>query len=130
MTDKIVAYNSCVSIFQPNSQISFGTISPVNLISGPTTTLFYYWAGSVSYTSNPNLIFGTIGRLRIDAKDDQPLNQDQWLLRSTGTPSLVRIYEVEKKNIPSHHSRKLPSDINNESPNWVKVLVDENLKIL
>lgn len=130
MKGKIISYNGCVSIFQPNSKISFGTISPLNLISGPTTTLFYYWAGSVSYSSSPSVQFGTIGRVRIDEKDNQPLNQDQWLLSSTGTPSLVRLSMVQKENIPNHHASELPRNIASNPPDWINTLVEEKLKSL
>ncbi|MBI3485452.1 hypothetical protein HY025_00745 [Candidatus Daviesbacteria bacterium] len=126
MKDKLISYNSSVSIFQANLQQSFATVSPVPIISGPG--LFYYWAGSISYTSTPSLTFGTIGRLRIDAKDNLPLNHDQWLVSSTGTANLVRISEVHKKSVPNHHVSDLPDEIKNDSPAWVKSFVQEKLK--
>lgn len=128
MVDKLISYNSCVSIFQPDLQRSFATISPLYLISGPRSTLFYSWAGSVSYISSPSVSFGTIDRWRIDLKDSQPLNRDQWTLNSTGTASLVRITDVRKEFIPNHYSDSLPLEINDNSPDWVKNLVREQLR--
>ena len=126
MKDKTIDFRSCVSIFQPCMRRSFATVSPVSIITGDG--LVYSWAGSVSYTSNPSVCFGTIDRLRLDPKDNQPLNRDQWTLNSTGTPSLIRILEIQKEDIFEHHSDKLPSDMKDDSPSWVRHLVDEKLQ--
>ena len=129
MSDKLLGYGSCVSIFQPDSQRSFGTVSPVNIISGPNSPQLYSWAGSVSYTSQPSIAFETIDRWRYDPNDPMPLNRDQWVLWSTGTANLVRIKEVEKLKIPNHWSTSLPSAISNESPEWVGKFIDEIINI-
>lgn len=129
MTDKLIDFNNCVSIFQPNLQKSFATVPPIPLISGPTTTLFYSWAGSVSYNSNPSIAFGTIDRWRVDFNDaPQYLNRDQWIFWSSGTPSVVRVLEVQKKDIPFHWSNELPQEIGSQSPEWVKNLVGDKFK--
>jgi hypothetical protein len=125
MKDKLISFTSCVSIFQPNLQRSFGTISPVNIISGPNTSQLYSWAGSVSYTSLPSIAFGTIDRWRLDPIDPLPLNRDQWVLWSTGTANLVRVKETEKLKIPNHWSSSLPSSISNQSPKWVGKFIDK-----
>ena len=125
MKDKIISYESCVSIFQPNLQRSFATLSPVNVISGPNIQLLYSWAGSVSYTSLPSISFGTIDRWRPDHDDPVPLNRDQWVLWSTGTANLVRVKESQKSRIQDHWSRTLPSDVQKDSPIWVNNLINE-----
>ena len=124
MKNKTISYNSCVSIFQPNLQRSFATVSPINVISGPNTPVLYSWAGSVSYTSLPSIAFGTIDRWRPDNNDSLPLNRDQWVLWSTGTANLVRVKETEKNRISDHWSGSLPSHIKRESPKWVGGLID------
>lgn len=125
MTDKLVSFNICVSIFQPDLQRSFGTISPINVISGPDKPSLYSWAGSVSYTSTPSVAFGTVDRWRSDPNDPMPLNRDQWVLWSTGTADWVRVKEKEKSKIPGHWSTRLPSDVQNDSPEWVINFINE-----
>lgn len=127
MADKLIPFNSCVSIFQPNLQRSFATVSPVSAISGPSAPVLYSWVGSVSYTSHPSIAFGTVDRWRGDS-DPLPLNRDQWVLWSTGTADLVRIKETEKSEIPSHWSDSLPLDIQNNSPKWVGTFINGVMK--
>lgn len=119
MRDKFINFGSCVSIFAPNRQINFGTNPPVNILSGPSNTRFYYWAGSVSFTSNPSTIFGTIGRIR---QDDGVFKHDQWLVTSTGTANIIRIADVPKNNVvnPPHHYRALPQTLTNDISDWNK----------
>ena len=124
MKDKLVTYKSCVSIFQPNLQRSFGTVSPIDSISGPPAPLLYSWAGSISYTAAPSIAFGTIERWRTDPNDPMPLNRDQWILWSTGTANLIRIKETEKSRIPDHWSTTLPSDVQTNSPEWASNFID------
>ncbi|HLD27175.1 MAG TPA: hypothetical protein VJB63_04450 [Patescibacteria group bacterium] len=103
MQDKLINFNKCVEIIKPPYSVwSFGTVSPIDLISGPTTTLFYCWAGSVSYTFDTDSALGTIVRMRYAYKGVFPLKRDQWEFRMTGTPSLIRIHEVENRYIPYH----------------------------
>lgn len=128
MKDKIISYEGCVSIFQPNSQRSFGTVSPTNIISGPNVPLLYSWVGSVSYTSIQSIAFGTIDRWRPDPNDQKPLNHDQWVLWSTGTANLIRVMETKKSNISDHWSTALPSEVQKDSPNWVNTFVDEMIR--
>ena len=128
MSDKLISFSSCVSIFQPNLQPSFATTSPIPLISGPTTTLFYTWVGNIAYIANPSIAFGIIDRWRVDFNDTQYLNRDQWILWSTGTPSLIRIKEVKKNDIPYHWSNELPKEISGQTPRWVKSLVEDKTK--
>ncbi len=128
MRDKLVGFDSCASIFQPNLQRSFGTIPPVNVISCPISPVLYSWMGSVSYTSTPSIAFGTVDRWRSDIKDPVPLNRDQWVLWSTGTANVIRVKETDKSNITDHWSTSLPSDIRNESPEWVGKFIDEMIK--
>jgi len=124
MRDKLLDFNSCVSIFEANFQRSFGTVSPINAISGSNLPSLYSWMGSVSYTSTPSIAFGTIERWRTDFNDPMPLNRDQWILWSTGTASIVRVKEVEKSKIIDHWSNGLPSDVEKDSPNWVKNFIN------
>lgn len=128
MRDKLISFGSCVSIFQPNLQRSFGTVSPTDILSGPAIPMLYSWAGSVSYTSTPSIAFGTIDRWRPDAKDSMPLNRDQWVLWSTGTANVIRVKETDKSDIADHWSVSLPSGITNESPEWVGKFIDEMIK--
>lgn len=123
MADKLLSYGSCISIFQPDLQRSFGTVSPVNVISGPDTPQLYSWSGSVSYTSQPSVAFGTIDRWRHDPTDPMPLNQDQWIVWSTGTADVVRIKETEKPKISNHWSYSLPSDLAENAPAWVGTFI-------
>lgn len=125
MKDKLVFYYSCVSIFQPNLQRTFGTVSPIDSISGQSIPLLYSWAGSISYTSAPSIAFGTIDRWRPDPNDPMPLNRDQWVLWSTGTANLIRVKETEKSKIPNHWSESLPADVQNDAPKWVGTFIDE-----
>lgn len=128
MQDKLISFDSCVSIFQPDSQRSFGTVAPVNVISGPEKPLLYSWMGSVSFTSLPSISFGTIDRWRYDPNDSMPLNRDQWVLWSTGTANLIRVKEVEKFNVPEHRADTLPTEIKNSSPSWVGSFLGEMIK--
>ena len=123
MKDKLISFGSCVSIFQPNLQRSFGTIPPIGIISGLNVLSLYSRGGSVSYTSLPSITFGTIDRWRPDTKDPMPLNRDQWVLWSTGTANLIRVLETKKSNIPNHWSTTLPSDVQKDSPEWVGTLI-------
>lgn len=125
MRDKLISYDSCVSILQPNLQRSFGTISPISVISGPHISSLYSWVGSVSYTSLPSIPFGTIDRWRPDPNDPMPLNRDQWILWSTGTANLIRVMKTKKPNISDHWSTTLPSDVQKDSPKWVGTFIDE-----
>jgi len=125
MTDKLISYDSCASIFQEDSQRSFATVSPVTVISGPQAPTLYSWAGSVSYTSLPSIAFGTIDRWRCDSNDPLPLNRDQWVLWSTGTAGLVRVKEAEKSEIPDHWSESLPVNVQTNSPKWVGTFIDD-----
>lgn len=125
MKDKIISYGSCVSIFQPNLQRSFGTISPLGVITGPADTVLYSWVGSVSLTSNPSVALGTIERWRREPDDAKPFNRDQWILWSTGTPTLIRIEDVPKNKVPDHWSNELPNDVDKVAPPWVKALAQE-----
>lgn len=128
MRDKLISFASCTSIFQPDLKRSFGTVSPMNVISGPKIPLFYSWAGSVSYTSIPSVAFGTIDRWRYDSNDPMPLNRDQWVLWSTGTAAVVRVKETEKSTIPNHWSTSLPTDVSNDSPTWARDFIDEMIE--
>lgn len=130
MADKLIPFNSCVSIFQGNLQKSFATVSPVSAISGPQAPVLYSWAGSVSYTSLPSIAFGTVDRWRGDSNDPLPLNRDQWVLWSTGTAELIRIQETEKSEIPNHWSDSLPLEIQNNSPRWAGTFIDGIVKKL
>lgn len=128
MRDKLISFNSCVSIFQPNLQRSFGTVPPINVISGPNVSSLYSWAGSVSYTSQPSIAFGTIDRWRSDSKDPMPLNRDQWVLWSTGTANWIRVLETKKSDVSNHWSVVLPADAQKDSPKWVSDFVDKMIK--
>lgn len=128
MADKLVSFNSCVSIFQPDLKRGFSTISPINIVSGPDTSVLYSWAGSVSYTSSLSIAFGTIDRWRYDSRDPVPLNRDQWTLWSTGTANLVRVKETEKSYIPNHWSSTIPSDIKSDFPQWAINLINDMLE--
>lgn len=123
-----MSYNSCVSIFQQNLQRSFATVSPINAISGPDTSVIYSWVGSVSYTSLPSIAFGTIDRWRPDYNDQLPLNRDQWVLWSTGTADFIKIKETQKSRIPNHWAETLPSDVQRSSPAWANDLINEILQ--
>jgi len=125
MADKLLTFNSCVSIFENDLQRSFATVSPVSVISGPNLSVLYSWAGSVSYTSLPSISFGTIDRWRPDYDDPLPLNRDQWVLWSTGTANLIRVKETEKSKIPYHWSKSLPEDVQNDSPKWIRAFINE-----
>lgn len=125
MKNKIISYDSCVSIFQPNLQRSFATTSPISAISGPNTPVLYSWAGSVSYTSLPSVAFGTVDRWRPDYNDPLPLNRDQWVLWSTGTANLVKVKEIDKSSITDHWAGSLPSEMNRTAPAWVGTFVSE-----
>lgn len=125
MKDKIISYGSCVSIFQPNLQRSFGTIPPLEVITGPANAVLYSWSGSISLTSKPNVALGTIERWRPDPSDPMPLNRDQWVLWSTGTADMVKVKEAEKSTIPNHWSGSLPTDVQNNSPKWVGTFISE-----
>lgn len=128
MVDKLLSLNSCVSIFQPGLQRSFATISPVSIISGPNLPVLYSWVGSISYTSLPSVVLGTIDRWRPDYNDALPLNRDQWVLWSTGTADLIRVKETKKSDILNHWSKTLPIDVQNDSPKWVNTFIGEILK--
>ena len=106
---------------------SLGTTSPVQNISGPTTTLFYDLRGSATYTSCPSLAMGTLDRWRTGSNISAPLKRDQWVFWSTGTAELVRIMEQEKCQIPFHWTDKLPEG-EIEYPDWTKNLVGIRLK--
>lgn len=125
MADKLLSYDSCVSIFQSNMQRSFGTTSPVNIISGPKAPQLYSWAGSIFCTSQPSIAFGTIDRWRPDPNDSMPLNHDQWVLWSTGTANKIRIKETEKSKIYDHWSDSLPYDLTKNVPAWVETFISE-----
>lgn len=125
MKDKIISYGSCVSIFQSNLQRSFGTISPLGVITGPASTMLYSWTGSVTLTSNLSIAFGTIERWRYEPNDTKPFNRDQWVLWSTGTPSLIKIEDAPKNKIQEHWSNGLPKDIDRVAPPWIKAIVQE-----
>jgi len=113
-----VEFNQCINVFSPNLQLGFGTAPPIPKISGPDCQQFYYWAGTIFETEEPKIIFGTVGRVRLDHLP--PKKQDQWTLNSTGTPNLVRVKEVNKSEIEGgHHIYNLP----NECPDWIKTLI-------
>lgn len=101
MKDKLISAGSCVSIFASNRQTTYGTTSPVTILSDPTNLKFFYWAGSVTDTSTAGETLGTIGMVR----DDGIFKHYQWLVNSTGTPAIVRVTEVPKENVvnPPHH---------------------------
>ncbi len=126
MKDKLINFDEFLNIV--GSGRSLGTISPTQLISGPTTTLFYDMRGSATYTSCASLAMSTLDRWRTDINDSLPLNRDQWIFYSTGTPSLVRIVEREKSSIPDHWARDLPEKEVDSYPNWIKNLVNEKTK--
>lgn len=125
MTDEIIKFEEFSSLIK--SGRSLGTVSPVSLISGPSTTLFYDMRGSATFTSLASLAMGTLDRWRLDLNDPLPLNRDQWVFFSTGTPSLVRIVERNKPEIPSHWTDKLPEK-ELVYPDWAKNLVEEKTK--
>ncbi len=127
MKDKIIDFSNFSQL--TNNGRSLGTVSPVQNISGPTTTLFYDLRGSATYTSTPSLVMGTLDRWRVDTKDFLPLNRDQWIFYTTGTPSSVRIVEREKNQIPSHWTNELPTlELNYQR--WTKDLASKKLKEL
>lgn len=128
MRDKLISFASCASLFQADLKRSFGTVSPVNVISGSQASALYSWAGSVSYISLPSIAFGTIDRWRPDFNDHLPFNRDQWVLWSTGTTEWIRVKETKKAEIPNHWSDSLPLDIQNVSPKWVGIFIDEVVK--
>lgn len=126
MKDKIINLNEYKNLV--NNGRSLGTISPVTIISGPTSTLFYDFRGATSYTSGPSMAMGTLDRWRIDQKDSLPLNRDQWVFWSTVTTSLIRIQEVDKQDITKHQTKELPIN-EREYPNWTQKLVNDKLNI-
>lgn len=107
---------------------SLGTVSPFPNILGPTTTLFYDLRGSATYTSVQSLAVGTLDRWRTDFEDPLPLNRDQSVLFTTGTPSLLRIVERKAADIDSHWADQLPHAEVGGYPNWADNLVNNTLK--
>lgn len=122
MKDKLITYEEFSRLLTEGR--SLGTISPVRNISGPSTTLFYDLRGLATYTSCASLAMGTLDRWRIDPEDELPLNRDQYVFYSTGTPSLVRIVEREKNLIPFHWSDSLPYSKIGEYPKWAENMVN------
>lgn len=130
MKDKIVSYSNLVNMFQSKTQMSYGSASPTAIVSGPPSTLFYAWMGSVSPESVPNIALGTIFRWRVDTADyPDILNQDRWRLLSTGTVSQIRIEEIKKEEIPNHHAPTLPATWGTP-PSWVNSLITEKVSQL
>ena len=122
MKDKLYSAGSCMSIFASNRQTSFGSTSPVTILSDPSNLKFFYWAGSITNTTAVGETLGTIGMVR----DDVTLKHYQWLVTSTGTPTIVRVAEIPKENVvnPLHHFSALPQTLSN----YISDLENKNIE--
>lgn len=116
MDRKVINYSEIENLFLPNTQRSFATVSPVSNISGPFG--FYTLQGNPTYTSFPSVVHGTVYGCRV-GEGTMPFKFYGWTFNSTGTASLVRLEEIDKKEIEFHWTDKLPSQIKAEAPRGI-----------
>lgn len=108
----------------PPSGISFATISPFQLISLPSDSLFCTLAGKYTPTSTPSLALGTLQFCRYDQKDSMPLNFYSHIVYSTGTPSILELVAIK----PEYHwSNNLPAELGTAAPTWVNEIINLRL---
>lgn len=120
MKRKFVNFEDYRKVVEPDTKISFGTISPFQTLTNPRSTLFIAWAGNLSPVSGTSIAMGTIDFCRLD-NDPQPLNFDKYVFYSTGTPSILEVVGPKKPNY--HWSSKLPGHLQDNAPNWVKEII-------
>ncbi|OGZ60732.1 MAG: hypothetical protein A2919_01080 [Candidatus Spechtbacteria bacterium RIFCSPLOWO2_01_FULL_43_12] len=67
----------------------------------------YVYQGNPTDTCLPSVVQGTIVGCR---KGDGTITYkfDGWRIMSTGTAALSRYEEIEKKDIPYHHTNEIP----------------------
>ena len=122
MKKKFVSTDNRLLNIQPNTQISFGTVSPFPSIGFPNNrVLFGAWYGNFPLRSAPSVAVGT---LEVARRGDGTvlIDFDQYPLYSTGTPSLPEVVGPKKPNY--HWSSDLPVHLKNQAPNWVTELIE------
>lgn len=128
MKQKLIRTNDWQKLILSNSQTSFSTISPVQQINGPF--IAYAWAGVGSMASGATIPWGTIIGCRIDPKDQKVLNLNNWLIKSTGTVSLLAIEDVaDKSKILDHWTDGVPAIFNSASQSIKDLILSQQNNI-
>lgn len=124
MDRKIINYTEVENLFPSNSQKGFATVSPLSNISGSFS--FFAFQGNPTYTSLHSVVHGTVYGCRV-GEGTAPFKFYGWTLNSTGTASLVRVEEIDKKEISFHWTDSLPSQIKTDAP---KGIIEWSEKVL
>ncbi len=123
MKNKYITDKEYLAVIQPDTKISFGTVSPFALLNFPThKTAFVAWYGNISFGSSPSLAIGTLEVCRY-GEGTVVYDFDKYPIYTTGTPS---VYEIVGPQKPFYHwSSSIPDHLRNQIPNSFVKSIEE-----
>lgn len=103
---------------EPETKISFSTVSPFSALNFPSDkTRFVAWYGNTSFGSGVSIAIGTLEVCRQGA-GTVLYDFDRYPIYTTGTPT---IYEIVGPQKPGYHwTSELPGHLQENAPDWVK----------
>lgn len=125
MKRKFVDSENYKQVIEPETKISFDTVSPFPALSFPSDkTKFVAWYGNTSFTSGVSVAIGTLEVCR-QGSGTVLYDFERYPIYTTGTTT---IYEAVGPQKPAYHwTNKLPQHLQDNVPDWVKELVNERL---
>lgn len=127
MKRKFVDSENYKQVIEPETKISFGTVSPFPALSFPSDkTRFVAWYGNTSFGLGVSIAIGTLEVCR-QGSGTVLYDFERYPIYTTGTPT---IYEAVGPQKPDYHwSSGLPKHLKNDAPAWVKELAERDIKV-
>ena len=118
MKRKFVNFKDYRRVIEPETKISFGTVSPFPALNFPSDkTKFVAWYGNTSFASGVSIAIGTLEICR-QGSGTVLYDFDRYPIYTTGTPT---IYEAVGPQKPDYHwTNELPGHLQNNAPDWIK----------
>lgn len=121
MQRKFIKQEEWQSNIRPEERFTFSRESPVSSISRPPNAIGFALHGN--YTVHGAQ--GTTYVLRIDAKDQFPLNIDEYAFDSHPDEDHTAIQDCPKPEY--HHTDRIPAFMESQAPEWLKAQVQKAL---
>lgn len=123
MKRKFINSENYREVIEPETKISYGTVSPFPGLNFPSDkTKFVAWYGNTSFVLGVSISIGTLEVCR-QGSGTVLYDFDRYPIYTTGTPT---IYEVVGPQKPDYHwASQLPGHLQNNAPNWLKSVINE-----
>ena len=118
MKRKFINSDDYRKVIEPETKISFGTVSPFSSLNFPSDkTKFVAWYGNTSFSSGTSIAIGTLEVCR-QGQGTVLYDFDRYPIYTT---RMSTIYKVVGPQKPVYHwTSRLPEHLRESAPDWVK----------